>query len=678
MRDAFLNRLPESSSIPLIKLGLVSALFFLIAPLIPLLTGHTPLTAGFTIGTFLIFGLLLALIVVFAAAVMWVLIALTPSRLTAIRSTAQLRAPLMMVAGTLTLLITLLLTKRLQIDHGALPGTAVAWVQCGLFVWLLLITICTFLLLGPATLRAAVTRLETSRIPLTIPLNRVPLVGLTIFAVILAFIVVAGGLFTFPVLGDSSSHIYLGERLISGERPYESFILFQPPLRLGVTALWALTAAALNAPPLIVGRVYSVVMGIAILITVYLIAFNMTERPVSALVVPAMLVSMNAFFTAVIVGPNLKMGVTLMLGLAIVAAQRERWFWSGVSAGTALLMWLPSGGGVIGLFIAAFLQPRDKTPLVAAMKLVGGIVFVCALTALWLFNMGVLDNFYQQSIIGTWFYITEHFGQSNPAGNKSLLSNLLNLLEVASSWVKGMGLVIVIALPYTTYWALRLRSSRLLAPVLVVLLMLVIFFVQVQGLGDVITTLPFIVPFFGFLLCAMINAVIRYLDANAQNLRTATEAVLIPIILIYGLADVAFDLSLSEQLHLEDQQRLAADLESVLQPDDTVQMFSDHLWFLDITWRPNATRYLWLRPKSRSALEAENTSFEQIIAEVEAQNPAVIFLPTSSRPNEIFDWVSEHYTYMGILQGSGYQRIYVRPDREDIQNVLKRWPLEQN
>jgi hypothetical protein len=107
-----------------------------------------------------------------------------------------------------------------------------------------------------------------------------------------------------------------------------------------------------------------------------------------------------------------------------------------------------------------------------------------------------------------------------------------------------------------------------------------------------------------------------------------------------------------------------------------VQVFDDNLWFLDFTWRPNATRYLWLRAKSRSSLEAEGTSLQQIIAAVEAQNPAVIFMPTGGGTPEIGAWVAEHYDYMGTLQGSGFQRIYVRPDLPDVQQVIKDWPLK--
>jgi hypothetical protein len=685
MSHKLMRRIPPEFELPLAKLLLLTALAAMLIPVIAFfLEDHRDvarLAASFQSGTFAVISIWLIVIVLFVFTVVWSMGWLSLDRLPALRRFIEHHIAIISVISVLLLLLLLLVSKRLQVDRGLFSSTAILWIQIGLVLWCICLAAALYFLLGSVTLQQSTRHLDMlmtgwqKRIGLS-DLG-LAVAGLTILSVILGAVTIAGGLFVYPVLGDSSSHIYLGQRLVNGEHPYESFVHFQPPLRLWVTGLWAFTAQLLNAPPLIVGRIYSVVMGIIILIIIYLIAYNMTERPVSALAAAAILVTMNAFFTILIMGPNLKLGTTMMLGLAIVAAQRQRWFWSGIAGGAALLMWFPAGGGAFALLLVALLQSGEQSSFTAAIRFISGIVCICVLTALWLLSMGVLDNFYEQSIVGTWTYVTSRLGPGNPMdGAPTRNRNLMNLLQVVSSWVQGPGLIIVIALPYATWRALRTRSSHLWAPVLVVLVMLVILLLEVQGLPDVITTLPYMVPILGFLLCAVVRAFAHYLDPESQNLRTSFEGIVILFVLIYGLADIELNLARNEQMHLADQTRLAAELDAVLPPGESVQMFSDHLWFLDVTWRGNATRYLWLRAKSRTALDAEGTSFEQIIEEVDAQHPAVIFLPTGGGPDEIQTWVADHYEYLGILQGSGYQRIYVRGDLDGVRAVIETWPLQ--
>jgi hypothetical protein len=160
-------------------------------------------------------------------------------------------------------------------------------------------------------------------------------------------LVVAVLLYTrFSVHGDfirdEAIYAYGGQRLADdGVAPYQSIFDPKTPLATFLCAFGAAVGRLIGRSELTMIRLVFFLCSVLAVLAIYLLAVRVFRSVLGALVASVVFASFFYFASDSLTGPDAKTPGVLFSVLAMWFAARRQWFWSGVLAGLALLVWQP-------------------------------------------------------------------------------------------------------------------------------------------------------------------------------------------------------------------------------------------------------------------------------------------------------------------------------------------------
>jgi hypothetical protein len=499
---------------------------------------------------------------------------------------------------------------------------------------------------------------------------------LAMIIAVLLLIVIQQGIWQFPLGRDPSSHIYVGQRVMAGDLPYRDFIQFQPPGRLAISVLWAAVAKFSGINIVHVQRFYGLLVVITLLIMIARMTRKLTDSSVAGNLAALVILGLDGITICVVEGHALRLTLALLFVLVAWLLQTRRWFLAGLAGGAAVSIWLPAG--VLLLASAAIvLMQREGERWQGLGRCLLGFSMAPLVVLLLLALSGLLNDAFIQTFRGTFLYLDRQVSAPAQGGDWAVFNERLqkNVMTTINEYLLGESLLLLalLAIPVLLVrhgWD-TLRLPRLAAP-LVVPGMLTLFIYSLDRLGskDIVLLLPFLA---GVVACAIL-LLAEAINKSVPHLSTGViSALLGGIVLLYGMADVNTRYE-TKGVSLQTQQCMADALTAALRSEQYVQSL-DNLWYPVLSSQPNATRYGWLGPKVVTAVRAQGLEMEDVQAELEAVQPAVIIVNLESSSGYFTDYPDKQYLRVGKMMG-GALSIYVREDEEAIQSVVSAWFAE--
>jgi hypothetical protein len=638
---------------------------------------------------------------IWAGLTVWVLGRLTKPRLIQIRH--YIEKHLVLMLGALTLLTIGTVTIRSGTLAGWLVFPSTFVKVMGVIPSLFLVMVFTLaalivdrrivqqteLKLAEISQRPKTWVQSHPRLQSTLSLMHIDL--LIVFAVLvgnlISVVIARGRYWSYPLTLDPSVDIYLGQHVLNGGVPYQTAVYVHPPLRFTISLLWNLGARITGLPPFHFVRALEFGIGVGILAVSYAMGRELTGRPVGGLLAAIIMLGTEHLQQMLIAGPTLRTTTTLLMIAGLWMGQRRRWFWAGALVTASALTLSPIGVTLIAVVLSALLQkgqPRWK----AALAATGGGLLVIGLTATSLALQGVLDDAYRQTVFSVWLHLAKRYIEPQPGEVGAGFIQKLPYYYMVYKWLfRGdWELVALIALGPLVMLATRgvrevFRSPK--SSVLLIASLLVAASTPSHFDGNVrdsVLLLAVVTPFGAEALIGLLAVLPRRLEISLPHLRGALEWAAVGVILVCGLPDGArqahFLYSLV-RIPLSEQQQMAEQLDAALQPEQTVQAVGN-LWFLTFTNRDNASPFMEWDPDGIKAVEAGGWSFEEMVREIEAQEPVVVMSWPGPLPDEVSEWLGDNYTYVGQLSladDDKSQRIFVRKGHDEVRAIVEAWPL---
>jgi len=497
--------------------------------------------------------------------------------------------------------------------------------------------------------------------PLTLWGTRLVIV---VLAVALVALTVPNGVWTDPVERDASVLLYVGQHLLRGGTPYQTFVYFHPPGRLLVGLLWALGERLSGVSIVQVARAYNVAAGGGLLVAVYALGKELTGRQVGGLLAAAVLPGLGTLHT-LISGPNVKLTTTLLMALGLWMAQRRRWLWAGALTTLAATTWWLAGVTLAAVGLAAILQ-REHPRREVVVRVALGAGLVVGLFGVGLALLGVLGDVYRQTVAATARYMLRD-GLETPPTNVLREGSLLVGRKGLLALVAGFGLAVTLVT--------RGAGKALRAPEASVLLLSAPLMMAVlasdfpPGVADLVTLVP-VLAVFG--AQALTFALDKVGETGVGRLRPTLEGVVLGVVICssvaYGVLGAArYDEPVTS---LAQQQAQADQLVGLLESGQSVQSVGN-LWFHVLSGHDNATPIVQFGRKANHAAKLMDIRSQDWVRMLRASEPVVVMFQSNlPMPARVSNWLDEDYVLLGTLNG---QKLYVDQDHPEIEMAVRSW-----
>jgi hypothetical protein len=482
---------------------------------------------------------------------------------------------------------------------------------------------------------------------------------------------------------DTEMHMYLGKHILQGGIPYKTFIYMHPPMRFFVSLLGNVAVVISGLPIVTVFTLADLLLSAGIIMVTWAIGTELTRHPLGGLLAVAILLGTDHLQQLVIYyAPNfIRLGAVLLMLLGILMAQRKSYLWAGVFTALSALLWIPTAANVIAILIAIFLQDEQNKRKAAFLTVSGFLIPIC-LSMIVLLFYGALDAAYQQVIVGLVdTFIGRVTAKSDGAGTSFLaksIQRLGNFRAVGYLYQFDWPIIIMIVVgPVIALLNMGRKKWKNCLPITVPLfagIFQFLFFIFIDGqfvYRDNVMYFALMVPFGATAVLGTFNLLIGAGFPRVKQFLLAVSAI---FIISIGLVD---NLNLEQQFHpyfsnpravspsplqIEDK---ASQLDAVLKPDDVVYC-TGNIWLLTFSNAKNALP-AWKGVSKTDAFARMGWDEDAIVEELERIQPVLIMGLRESPPN----WLQENYVYVG--RDWVNQRIFVRKDRKDIQEVIESW-----
>jgi hypothetical protein len=495
------------------------------------------------------------------------------------------------------------------------------------------------------------------RLTTSVPISGIALAGICILFVLT---LLSRDIWAFPLFEDASIHIYLGQRLYAGGRPYSVYLHFQPPGYPAFVWLWALLADLTNLPMTHIARSFAMLLGIGALAVIYKSGKIATNSPFGGLFAAAVLLGSEPLLD-VVLKPQFKVVVMFVCYLGILLAQRRHWFWAGVGAGCTVVTWIPGALFSLSVLVTIFFVERADRRRAFLYFLTGAAVVVLATIGV-LALLGSLDDAYRYVIVGTWLYMTDSGGGFATHGTLLKFTAFAKLISAKLAGNTVFVLLGLVGFPLLVWHERQGRTLVNLPLIILFPLLIAGLILNSQGSGDVLILVPLLALFAAWLCVTTLDWIKRNLALSTPVFQSSLYVIVFLFMLVYGLNPASYE---QPPFSLAEQQAFADELNTVLMPDQTVQAF-DHLWFPVLTEQPNATRFAWISGKTYALLEAEGHAMEDAVLELEEANPTIVMYRRNDQ-NDITYWLDRDYTFVGKAY---WQGVYVRNDEDALIDLL--------
>ncbi len=619
------------------------------------------------------------------------LLQLTPARLARLRHTAGSHAGLFMlvVGGVLVALAGIRAANLAGLI--SFPGS---FVQPMTIIPGLLIAslVCLVILLvdGPMT-QSMESRLAR---PLPRP-SKTPLAGSTlslIAALVLAALYILnlaghGAFWNYPVSVDGSMQIYIGRTVLNGGVPYQAFVTLYGPIRLVFSIIWNLGADLFHIPVATFARAMNLLAGFGTLIGIYGLGKGLTGRSLGGLLSVIVLLGIEQIQDVLVIGPIFRPIEVLIMVTALWLAQHSRWFWAGIVAALATLMYAPIGLVALMLFVVALLQNEQPRGRAGIQVLLGGML-VAGLAVAVLALIGSLGAAYLEVVQPLFLFfagaVSPHQGQAGSNFGNGLLAWVSRFPTIIGWQYSGdWELVALIGLGVVTTIVRRGKAAFLSPKVSAVLLTAVPLTLTILldegGSPDFYMRTAALSPFGAAALIDVLALLFSRSEAPLGVLWQTLGGAVCALLLLLGIADgfqhEQFLYSLVN-IPMSKQQQMANELHAALRPDERVWC-GMQMWYLAFTGDDNAIPIR--RFGGKLDLDAATGWTPEHALGVVETNPPPVIMWLGSFPDPIGSWVSQNYVRAGKLDfdsQSFAQDIYVLKSRDDILHLVSGWPLQ--
>lgn len=509
--------------------------------------------------------------------------------------------------------------------------------------------------------------------------------GMLLLALILLGSALHKRFWNYPLDVDGSMQVYIGRHLLNGGIPFRTLIIEYGPLRYVLSLLWNLGARATGLHVVHFARGANLVVAIGLLLTTYSMGKRLTGRRFGGLLAATILLGTELLFDLLIGGPLFRLTTALVMSLAVLAGQRSRWFWAGVLAGCATLLYTPMLILDIALLAAVVLQgqsPRRR----ALGYFVGGGGLVAGVALGVLAVLGLAGDAYRLVLVSVLSALPQKVTVQGDAAASSFVLRLPWHITVLRWNLRGdwelallMGLgVLISVLPGRV--RRTLRSPEVVVPLLAAIPLFVSILIDEGDATDVLLRIVLLAPFGAEAVVAGLTALADAGHERLGYLPIGRFAAIWVVLLAIGLGD-CYDnqryLYSLVNVSLREQQRMADDLAEALEPDQTV-LCTTNVWYLTLTGADNALPIRRFGAKAR-LLEVSGWTHERILTTLE-QNPPAVVMWLGDMPDDIDVWLQEEYRYMGYLDPDSRffeQLIYVRNGEDAVAEIISKWPLEK-
>ncbi len=465
--------------------------------------------------------------------------------------------------------------------------------------------------------------------------------------------------FTRALSPDLSMMMYAGQEIARGHPPYKYAMIVKTPLTPLLAASAVLAAQPLHADDVNAMRLLFIALAVAAVALAYLFARDAFQSRAVGWFSALTLTSFAFLGTRAAIGPEPKL-VVLVFGLAACwAIQKRAAGWAGVCAALAFLAWQIAGVYLLVALAAFWFGAKPDARWQTGGRVLAGFSLTLAPFIAYLFFTDALYAAWAQTVLGNFNFLRGE--GAGPNGGIAARVALSSSKLVTATW-RCMANERVFLLAgiagaagLTAQAVLQTRAKKLQdAPWGVLALSASALGLGLFALYD-FQNCPDLLPFFAMLAIGggwfiaralefLARAAAQKFPQTRAGLDLAVYSLATLMVLWYGVSDTLLS-PFAGRLRAP-QEKIAARVERVLQPGDTIQQFGDAV-VLVLAGRANATPVLHLGPKQHQGIffMYEN-GLAGYIAYLDAHKPRVITL--SRRKEEawaqpLYDWIAAHY-----------------------------------
>lgn len=162
------------------------------------------------------------------------------------------------------------------------------------------------------------------------------------------------------LLRDEAIYTYAAQQLVHGVPPYASIFDPKAPIASLYAGLAVWLAHWTPVGDLHAVRLAYLLIALLTVAAMYLLGRRLFGSVVAAAVTAVVFAAFRGYAIDALTGPNAKFPGILAAVLTLLLLSRRQWFWSGVAAGVAALVWQPLVlYGLVTVVAAAWVGPRD-------------------------------------------------------------------------------------------------------------------------------------------------------------------------------------------------------------------------------------------------------------------------------------------------------------------------------
>ena len=460
---------------------------------------------------------------------------------------------------------------------------------------------------------------------------------------------------------DESIYVYGGQQLAAGIPPYASIVDPKTPLATMIAGSAVIIGRAADVDDVRAIRFMYFVLACLSVIAVFLAGALLFDSVAAGLLGAACFAAFRGFAMDALGGPNAKTAAVLLAVLATALLVRRMWFWAGMAASLATLVWQPLAIyalvaiGVAGVSVdrSARLRAIGAVLAGAALPVLATVAYFVASGAVAeLVENGILlpltgterrDRTFPEHLVHVIEMIQRGFGISAPL----VWTGLLSLLAL-----------IVLRLRSGTRHALA--SDPLVTIVLPPLAFLIAFsLIDFQGYDDAYPLLPYAALGLSGAAAAGISALQRRWMGLAWLAPAAVCLVLVIATWVwYAQPDAA-------ERELPRQRRDAEVADALLGADGTLYALGNPA-MLVLTGRTNPSPNIYLAAGvDQWVVEHTPGGFDGWVGSIEALNPDMIvidgWITEFDYRDRMIDWLRSRYQRIRI----GEQEVYVTSELRD-------------
>jgi hypothetical protein len=390
---------------------------------------------------------------------------------------------------------------------------------------------------------------------------------------------------------DEGIYAYGGQQLAHGVAPYASIFDPKAPLATVIAGLSSMMARLFGRNDIYAIRAGFFICALLTVLAVYLLVARLFDSVLGGFTAAVVFAANWPFAVDALGGPNAKTPTVLFAVVSMWLLTRRQWFWGGLTAALAVLVWQPMIGYAVVAVLLPFAVEPGRRLRSAGMAVLGGAVPV-VVTAGYFAVVGAFHEFVESAVV---FPVSGVKRAPDTLGHR--LAHIVDVINTDYGfggvlfWV-GLGLLVVLVAIHlwqhrsTPYDAL---TAPLVAVVLVTLILTALYAAtDFQSYPDLYPFLPYPAIGIGGAAAVVVAAVRGRVGAMVPAV-----AVLVALAVLTVASWVSFSDDPANNRDLRFQLTSACGLDRLAHGRDSLLSLGDPVPLVT-THRRNPDRFIYL------------------------------------------------------------------------------------